>query len=104
MGRVKELLLEDEEQELIMEASKQLITKTNNQLSMAYADLLNPDDIFKNNCSIIQIVTADGEIHTFAPDDIIELHGLSVKVQSSEHIVLVIPFDKIVTCKYWYSE
>lgn len=96
MGRVKELLLEDEEQELIMKANK--------QLSMAYADLLNPDDIFKNNCSIIQIVTADGEIHTFAPDDIIELHGLSVKVQSSEHIVLVIPFDKIVTCKYWYSE
>ena len=96
MGRVKELLLEDEEQELIMKASK--------QLSMAYADLLNPDDIFKNNCSIIQIVTADGETHTFAPDDIIELHGLSVKVQPSEHIVLVIPFDKIVTCKYWYRE
>lgn len=96
MGRVKELLLEDEEQELIMKSSK--------QLSMAYADLLNPDDIFKNNCSIIQIVTVDGEVHTFAPDDIIELHGLSVKVQSSEHIVLVIPFDKIVTCKYWYSE
>ena len=96
MGRVKELLLEDKEQELIIKASK--------QLSMAYADLLNPDDIFKNNCSIIQIVTADGEVHTFAPDDIIELHGLSVKVQSSEHIVLVIPLDKIVTCKYWYSE
>lgn len=96
MGRVKELLLEDEEQELIMKASK--------QLSMAYADLLNPDDIFENNCSIIQIVTADGEVHTFAPDDIIELHGLSVKIQSSEHIVLVIPLDKIVTCKYWYSE
>lgn len=96
MGKIKELLLEDEEQELIMKASK--------QLSMAYADLLNPEDIFKNNCSIIQIVTADGETHTFAPDDIIELHGLSVKVQSSEHIVLVIPFDKIVTCKYWYRE
>ena len=96
MGRVKELLLEDEEQELIMKASK--------QLSMAYADLLNPDDIFKNNCSIIQIVTTDGETHTFAPDDIIELYGLSVKVQSSEHIVLVIPFDKIVTCRYWYRE
>ena len=96
MGRVKELLLKDEEQELIAKASK--------QLSMAYADLLNPDDIFENNCSIIQIVTADGEVHTFAPDDIIELHGLSVKIQSSEHIVLVIPLDKIVTCKYWYSE
>ena len=60
MGRIKELLLEDEEQELIMKASK--------QLSMAYADLLNPNDIFKNNCSIIQIVTADGETHTFAPE------------------------------------
>lgn len=96
MGRIKELLLEDEEQELIMKASK--------QLSMAYADLLNPDDIFKNNCSIIQIVTTDGETHTFAPYDIIELHELSVKIQSSEHIVLVIPFDKIVTCKYWYRE
>ena len=96
MGRVKELLLEDEEQELIMKASK--------QLSMAYADLLNPDDIFKNNCSTIRIVTTDGKTHTFAPDDIIELHGLSVKVQSSEHIVLVIPFDKIVTCKYWYRK
>ena len=96
MGRAKELLLEDEEQELITKASK--------QLSIAYADLLNPDDIFKNNCSIIQIVTADGETHTFTPYDIIELHELSVKVQSSEHIVLVIPFDKIVTCKYWYRE
>lgn len=96
MGRIKELLLEDEEQELIMKASK--------QLSMGYADLLNPDDIFNNSCSIIQIVTVDDEIHTFAPDDIIELHGLSVKVQSSEHIVLVIPFDKIITCKYWYNE
>ena len=49
MGRVKELLLEDEEQELIMKASK--------QLSMAYADLLNPDDIFKNNCSFSTWVT-----------------------------------------------
>ena len=94
MGRVKEQLLEDEEQELIIKAKK--------QLSMAYADLLNPNDIF--NCSIIQIVTIDGETHTFAPDDIIELHELSVKIQSSEHIVLVIPFDKIVTCKYWYSK
>ena len=96
MGRVKELLLEDKEQELIMKASK--------QLSMAYADLLNPDDIFKNNCSIIQIVTTDGETYTFTPDDIIELHGLSVKVQLSEHIVLVIPFDKIVICKYRYNK
>lgn len=96
MGRVKELLLEDEEQELIMKVSK--------QLSMAYADLLNPDDIFKNNCSIIQIVTTDGETYTFTPDDIIELHGLLVKIQLSEHIVLVIPFDKIVTCKYRYDE
>lgn len=96
MGRVKELLLEDEEQELIMKVSK--------QLSMAYADLLNPDDIFKNNCSIIQIVTADGETYTFTPDDIIELHALSVKIQLSEYIVLVIPFDKIVICKYRYDK
>ena len=96
MGRVKELLLEDEEQELIMKASK--------QLSMVYADLLNPDDIFKNNCSIIQIITTDGETYTFTPDDIIELHALSVKIQLSEHIVLVIPFDKIVICKYRYDE
>ena len=95
MGRVKELLLEDEEQELIMKASK--------QLSMAYADLLNPDDIFKNNCVIIQIITTDGETYTFTPDDIIELHALSVKIQLSEYIVLVIPFDKIVTCKYRYN-
>lgn len=96
MGRVKELLLEDEEQELIMKVSK--------QLSMAYADLLNPDDIFKNNCSIIQIVTTDGETYTFTPDDIIELHALSVKIQLSEYIVLVIPFDKIVICKYRYDK
>lgn len=96
MGRVKELLLEDEEQELITKASK--------QLSMAYADLLNPDDIFKNNCSIIQIITIDGETYTFAPDDVIELHELSVKVQLSERIVLVIPFDKIVICKYRYDK
>lgn len=96
MGRVKELLLEDEEQELIMKASK--------QLSMAYADLLNPDDIFKNNCSIIQIITTDGETYTFTPDDIIELYALSVKIQLSEYIVLVIPFDKIVICKYRYDE
>ena len=96
MGRVKELLLEDEEQELIIKASK--------QLSMAYADLLNPDDIFKNNCSIIQIVTTDGETYTFTPDDIIELHALSVKIQLSEYIVLVIPFDKIVICKYRYDK
>ena len=96
MGRVKELLLEDEEQELIMKASK--------QLSMAYADLLNPDDIFKNNCSIIQIITTDGETYTFTPDDIIELHALSVKIQLSEYIVLVIPFDKIVICKYRYDK
>ena len=96
MGRVKELLLEDEEQELIMKANK--------QLSMAYADLLNPDDIFKNNYSIIQIITTDGETYTFTPDDIIELHALSVKIQLSKHIVLVIPFDKIVICKYRYDE
>lgn len=96
MGRVKELLLEDEEQELIIKAKK--------QLSMAYADLLNPNDIFKKKCSIIHITTTDGETYTFTPDDVIELHELSVKVQLSERIVLVIPFDKIVTCKYWYDE
>lgn len=96
MGRVKEQLLEDEEQELIIKASK--------QLSMAYADLLNPDDIFKNNCSIIQIITIDGETYTFTPDDVIKLHELSVKVQLSERIVLVIPFDKIVICKYRYDK
>lgn len=96
MGRVKELLLEDKEQELITKAKK--------QLSTAYTDLLNPNDIFKNNCSIIQIITIDGETYTFTPDDIIKLHELSVKVQLSERIVLVIPFDKIVICKYRYDK
>ena len=93
MGRMKDLLMEEEE-EVIREASK--------KSSATYSDILSPTDIFEDNCIRIEVTTVDGKIHKFKPDDIVELYGVSVKVQKSPQLLLVIPFDKIVSCQYRY--
>ena len=95
MGKIKELLLDDKEEELTV--------KINGEKSIMYADLLNPQDIFNGKCDMIYITTIDGNVDIFTPDDIIELNGLMVKIQEIDNIVRIIPLDKIVSCQYHYK-
>ena len=94
MGRVKEQLLE---KNWVEDEQQKIIDKRHTVISIKYADLFDDEDI--NNSKGMYITTIDGTIHICRPNDIIELHGLHIKYQDDD-IVVVIPLDKIAFVKY----
>lgn len=94
MGRVKEQLLEEN---WIEDEQQKIIKKRHTIISIKYADLFNDEDI--NNSKGMYITTIDGTVHICRPDDIVELHGLHIKYQDDD-IVVVIPLDKVAFVKY----
>ena len=94
MGRVKEQLLEEN---WIEDEQQKIIDKRHTVISMKYADLFNDEDI--NNSKGMYITTIDGTVHICRPDDIVELHGLHIKYQDDD-VVIVIPLDKVAFVKY----
>lgn len=94
MGRVKEQLLEEN---WIEDEQQKIIDKRHTVISMKYADLFNDEDI--NNSKGMYITTIDGTVHICRPDDIVELHGLHIKYQDDD-VIVVIPLDKIAFVKY----
>lgn len=94
MGRVKEQLLEEN---WIEDEQQKIIDKRHTVISMKYADLFNDEDI--NNSKGMYITTIDGTVHICRPDDIVELHGLHIKYQDDD-VMVVIPLDKVAFVKY----
>lgn len=94
MGRVKEQLLE---KNWVEDEQQKIIDKRHTVISIKYADLFDDEDI--NNSKGMYITTIDGTVHICRPNDIIELHGLHIKYQDDD-IVVVIPLDKIAFVKY----
>lgn len=94
MGRVKEQLLEEN---WIEDEQQKIIAKRHTIISIKYADLFNDEDI--NNSKGMYITTIDGTVHICRPDDIVELHGLHIKYQDDD-VMVVIPLDKVAFVKY----
>lgn len=94
MGRVKEQLLEEN---WVEDEQQKIIDKRHTIISMKYADLFNDEDI--NNSKGMYITTIDGTVHICRPDDIVELHGLHIKYQDDD-VMVVIPLDKVAFVKY----
>lgn len=95
MGRVKEQLLEED---WVEDEQQRIIAKRHTVISITYADLFNYDDI--NNCKGVSFMTTDGTMHICTSDDILELHGLHIKYQRDENVVVVVPLDKVVYVNY----
>ena len=94
MGRVKEQLLEEN---WVEDEQQKIIDKRHTIIRMRYADLFNDEDI--NNSKGMYITTIDGTVHICRPDDIVELHGLHIKYQDDD-VMVVIPLDKVAFVKY----
>ena len=96
MGRVKELLLIDEEQE-------ELIKQQSDKVSVMYNDLFDINELDNPSLSHIVIVQSIGhtqKVHYIPVDKIIYISGLCIRyVYIADDInakrVVSIPFDKV---------
>lgn len=101
MGKVKEQLLEFEENDWIKEEQEKILNDTHRWSSITYADILNIDDV--EQCRQVKLHTIDGKVHLMNKDDIVEIHGLSIKYRYGDDyakILRVIPLDKVVCVEY----
>lgn len=104
MGRVKEQLLEDEEQEVIQQHSA--------ISSVMYNDMFDMDELENPNLRYVCIVQSIGntyKTHIIPPVDIVYISGLCIRYNKLENsinkgkraMMVSIPLDKIL---YMYLE
>lgn len=100
MGRVKELLLEKEEQDWLQEEQEKILNDKHREISIMYADLLDFKSIKKSERVYIDMI--NGKTYDFCEKDVIELNALCIKIDYGMQQHIVLPLDKVVSVKYIY--
>lgn len=108
MGRMKELLLKQEEDEWLTEEQEKWLNDIFRTQGIVYGDLIDIDMITGSNFKRIHIDLVDGNQYTFEKEDIIEINALCIKFHKELKYlntirITVIPFDKVSKVTYEYE-
>ena len=98
MGRMKDLLLEIEEQDWLQEEQEKILNDKHREISIMYADLLDSENINKSERIYIDMI--NGKTYDFCKTDIIEFNALCIKINYGMRQHIVLPLDKMVSVKY----
>ena len=98
MGKMKNELLKQEEENWITEAQEKILNDKKNTIKIMYGDLLTLTDI--GNANRVYVTMINGTIYDFQADDVIRLNAVSIKINYGFNQYIVLPLDKIVAVKY----
>lgn len=98
MGKMKNELLKQEEENWITEAQEKILNDKKNTIKIMYGDLLTLKDISRANR--VYVTMMNSAIYDFQADDVIKLSSVSIKINYGLGQTIVLPLDKIIAVKY----